>query len=75
MERAVGFRRGSFPAALIVPAGGRAAAGPPGPMSWDLCHFSRLLGLTRLVHGVPGAAFGIARRPGARYRETIRPRS
>jgi hypothetical protein len=79
MERAVGFRRGSFSAALIVSTDGRATAGPPASMSWDLCHFSRPLGLTRPVHGVPGpprrAAFVIARRPGARYREIIWPRS
>ena len=84
MERAVGFRRGSFPAAPIVPADGRATAGPPAPMSWDLCHFPGYWAWTRPVHGVRcsgvpgpprGAASGIARRPGARYRETIRPRS
>ena len=79
MERAVGFRRGSFPAALIVPADGRAAAGPPVPMSRDRGHCARLPGLTRPVPGVPGRRVArrssSPRRPGARYRESIWPRS
>ena len=79
MERAVGFRRGSFPAALIVPADGRAAAGPPAPRSWDLCHFPGYwfpgyLGLSRPVYGVPGR--GITEHsspPGAPARAIVRP--
>jgi hypothetical protein len=69
MERAVGFRRGSFPAALIVPADGRATAGPPAPMSWDLCHFSRLLGLD-----APGSRRALFRRAGAAARRGVRHR-
>jgi hypothetical protein len=73
MERAVGFRRGSFPAALIVSADGRVAAGPPDPRSRDLCHFSRVPDLMRPVRGVRCSRRAGADAPrGVRHRRASR---